>query len=246
MKTKQIQQTMTHLRLNKYLSECGIASRRKAEELIVQGRIQINGKTVTDLSVRVDPNNDMVRFDGDIIKTARKVYFLLNKPKGVITSTKDEKNRKTVVDLIATHEAIFPIGRLDFNTTGTLLLTNDGDFANLLMHPRNKIPREYSVILDRELSEEDKFKLLKGIYIENRKSKFNTISFPKKNNFKSVSVTTEEGRNHFVKNIFSALGYTVKSLHRERYGDFNASRMKFGEYIQLREKDIHKFISMIK
>ncbi|KAB2843945.1 MAG: rRNA pseudouridine synthase, partial [Melioribacteraceae bacterium] len=129
--------------MNKFLSECGIASRRKSEELILQGRVSVNGNIVLDLATQINIEKDIVQLDGEKIKSAGKVYFLLHKPKGFITSTSDEKDRRTVVELINTKEKIFPVGRLDFNTTGVLLLTNDGEFSNFITHPRNKIPREY-------------------------------------------------------------------------------------------------------
>lgn len=132
------------IRLNKYLSECGIASRRKSEELIKEGRITVNNKTITELFYTVD-EKDIVAFDGEIIRAEKKIYFLLNKPKGYITTTSDEKGRKKVTDLINCKQKIFPVGRLDYDTTGVLLLTNDGDFSNFLTHPKNKIPRVYHV-----------------------------------------------------------------------------------------------------
>lgn len=186
------------IRLNKYLSECGIASRRKSEELIKEGRITVNNKTITELFYTVD-EKDIVAFDGEIIRAEKKIYFLLNKPKGYITTTSDEKGRKKVTDLINCKQKIFPVGRLDYDTTGVLLLTNDGDFSNFLTHPKNKIPRVYHVLLDKELELEDKNRLLKGIFLEKRKSKFEAIEQLKKRGFDKISVTTTEGRNHFVK-----------------------------------------------
>jgi 23S rRNA pseudouridine2605 synthase len=210
------------IRLNKFISDCGIASRRKAEEFILQGRVSVNDNIILNLSFKVNPTEDIVAVDGEKIMPKRQVYFLLNKPRGVVTTTDDEKNRRTVVDLINTKEKIFPVGRLDYNTTGVLILTNDGEFSNLLTHPRNKVPREYEVKLDKELLEEDKSKLVKGIYINNQKGNFISVVFPKKNSRKVVHVTAIEGRNHFVKNMFGALGYTVVSLNRESFAGITA------------------------
>lgn len=226
------------VRLNKYISQCGIASRRKADALIEEGRISINGKVVTSLGFQIDENKDIVKFDGEKIKAENFVYFLLNKPKGVITTTADEKNRKTVVDLIETKSTIFPVGRLDFNTTGVLLLTNDGDFANKLTHPSNKYIREYEVKLNEELSTEIEQKLLRGIILDGRKSRFKTILFPKKEKRDTVIVTTEEGRNHFVKKMFDLVGLSVRKLDRIRFGDFATKNLRRGEYRKLSSQEI--------
>ena len=157
------------IRLNKYIAVSGLCSRRNAEKYILEGRVTINNKTVTDLSYKINEENDEVCVDGEKIKPKRHIYILLNKPKGVIKSTKDEKNRKTVIDIVKSKEKIFPVGRLDYNTNGVLLLTNDGDFSNLLTHPKHKIRKTYTSVLNRPLTNEDEIKLLKGIYINGRK-----------------------------------------------------------------------------
>lgn len=230
------------VRLNKYLSECGIASRRKSDELINDGRVSVNGKLVLELGTKINTETDEVFIDGEKLKSQNKVYYLLNKPKGVITSTKDERNRTTVTDLIRSNEKIFPVGRLDFNTTGVLILTNDGDFSNYLTHPKNKIEREYEVALDKELSIEDKQKLLKGIFIDRRKSIFTNIDFPKRNNFKVANVITVEGRNHFVKRMFETLGYSVQGLKRIRFDNFNVKNLRAGEFRMITKKEIKKYL----
>ncbi len=231
------------MRLNKFLAECGIASRRKSEEYITSGRVSVNKKIVTDLACTIDPDKDEVKVDGEKLRTENKVYFLLNKPKGFVSTTKDEKNRKSVVDLINTRTKIFPVGRLDYNTTGVLMLTNDGEFSNILTHPRNNIPREYSVLIDKELSVEHRERLLKGIILEGRKSSFKKIEFPKKGNFKSVKVTCFEGRNHFVKKMFSSLGYNVKELDRTKFGEFKAGKLLLGEYRKLTKEETASILS---
>ncbi len=225
------------IRLNKFISESGITSRRKSEEIILQGRVEINNKTVIDLSYKVDTENDAVTVDGEKIKPRRNLYFLLNKPKGVVTTTDDEKNRRTVVDLIKTGERIFPVGRLDYNTTGVLILTNDGDFANILTHPKNKVPREYEVKLDKPLTEEDKEKLCKGVYMKGRKGKFVKVVFPSKKSRMLVNVTGIEGRNHFVKNMFGALNYTVVALNRISFAGITAD-IPAGSYRNLTKDEI--------
>ena len=227
-------------RLNKYLSECGVASRRKSEELIRDGRITINNKVVSDLSTEVD-DSDSVKFDGEPVRPERKVYILLNKPKGFVTTTDDEKNRKTVVDLIKTNKAVFPVGRLDYDTTGVLILTNDGDFANSITHPSNKITREYFAELDKSLTKEDRLRLEKGITLDRRKSKFKKVQFPKKNDFKNVLIEVNEGRYHFVKRMFGALGYNVQNLHRTKFGHFTVDKLPVGKSRKIGFSEINKY-----
>lgn len=228
---------VNQVRLNRYISESGITSRRKAEDFILEGRVSINNKIVTDLSFKVIPGKDVVCLDGEKINPKRHLYFLLNKPKGVVTTTNDEKKRKTVIDILKTRERVFPVGRLDYNTTGVLLLTNDGDFSNFLMHPKNSVPREYEVKLDKPLSEEDKARLLKGIYINGKKGIFNKAFFPKNKDKKFVIVTTVEGRNHFVKNMFKALNYTVITLNRKTFAGITAD-IPLGAYRELTQTEI--------
>lgn len=230
------------IRLNKYIAESGFASRRKAEEYIEQGRVMINGKVVNKLSHKVNPQEDIVYVDDVKLKIKEKAYFLLNKPKGFITSTSDEKNRRTVVDLINTREKIFPVGRLDYNTTGVLLLTNDGDFSNRITHPKNSFKRVYIATIDKNLEEKDKVKLLSGVYIEKRKGVFTELSYVKEKSYKIVRVATVEGRNHFVKRMFSSLGYRVVELERESFGGFTVKGLKPGEYKILSYSDIEELM----
>lgn len=225
------------MRLNKFIAGTGITSRRKAEELILQGRITVNSRTITDLAYKVEPGKDEILLDGEKIAVRKHLYFLLNKPAGVVTTTNDEKNRKTVVDLIKTNERIYPVGRLDYDTTGVLLLTNDGDFSQLLTHPGNKVPREYEVKLNKPLLVEDREKLLKGIFLKGSKGKFIRISAVSRNNFSQVRVTAVEGRNHFVKNMFGTLGYKVLALDRISYAGIRAD-ISTGKYRKLTDTEI--------
>jgi 23S rRNA pseudouridine2605 synthase len=230
---------MKKIRLNKFISESGFASRRKAEDFILTGRVAVNNKIVTQLSSTVDPVNDIIELDGERIKPKRNIYFLLNKPKGYVTTTSDEKKRKTVVELIPTKEKIYPVGRLDYNTTGALLLTNNGDLAFALTHPKHKIPKQYEVILDAPLKEEDKARLLKGLMLEDKWGKFTSIDFPKRNDRKKVTVITVEGRNHFVKRMFGTLSYTVVELNRLSFAGLRVD-FPVGSYIQLTEEQINQ------
>ncbi len=228
------------VRLNKFLSECGIASRRKSEEFIIDGRISVNGKRITDLAYTIDEENDVVALDGEKIKQQKKVYFLLNKPKGYITTTNDERGRKKVTDLINTNHKIFPVGRLDYDTTGVLLLTNDGDFSNFLTHPKNHIPREYEVVLNEKLTIEDKEKLLKGVILDGRKSKFEEIYPMFKGYYDKLKVKTVEGRNHFVKRMFGILGYRVEKLNRSSFGVFKVKDIPVGSYQKLSYNEVQE------
>ncbi|HOJ37130.1 MAG TPA: pseudouridine synthase [Ignavibacteriales bacterium] len=241
---------MAIIRLNKFLSESGrFPSRRKSEEYILQGRIEVNGEVVTELAYKVDTEKDIVTFDGEKVTLEKPVYFLLHKPKGYICSTVKQDDKIPVTQLIKTNKKIYPIGRLDINTTGVLLLTNDGDFANFLTHPKNNIERVYIAKLSRDLTDEVKEKLEKGITLDKRKSKFEEIKFIKRNNRKLVEITCTEGRNHFVKRMFQSFGIFVEQLHRKSFAGFTADFLKPGEYIEISEKevqDIWNFLKKIK
>ncbi|MEW6508360.1 MAG: pseudouridine synthase [Bacteroidota bacterium] len=226
------------IRLNKFLSECGIASRRKSEEYIIEGRVAVNGKVVTALASIIDDRNDIVTIDGEKIKAQKKVYFLLNKPRLFVTTTNDEKGRRKVTDLIKCGQKIYPVGRLDFDTTGVLILTNDGEFTNFLTHPKNNIPRLYKAYLNKKLEEEDRLKLINGLTLDGRKSRFEKISFIKKHVNEKVLVTVTEGRNHFVKRMFEIFGYKVTSLERIAYGPFNIKGIPTGSYRKISYSEI--------
>jgi 23S rRNA pseudouridine2605 synthase len=230
------------MRINKYIADSGITSRRKAEELILQGRVFVNQKLVKTLGYRVNPEQDEVKIDGERIRIKRNVYYLLNKPKGVISTTNDEKNRRTVIDLIKSKEKIYPVGRLDYNTTGVLFITNDGNFSNLLTHPKNRVPRNYEVKLDRELDVIDKKSLLKGIFIENRRSKFENINFTDSKDRKYIEVECVEGRNHFVKKMFETLGYQVRSLNRSSFAGVKTD-LPVGKFRELNTTEINKLFN---
>jgi len=205
---------MTVIRINKFLADSGISSRRKSEEYISQGRVAVNDKIVTEFSHKVDIEKDIVTLDGEKIKPKKHIYILLNKPKGYITTVSDDRKRRTVMDLVKSKERIYPVGRLDYDTTGLLFLTNDGELSQLLTHPGNKVPREYEVKLDRPLDENDRLKLLQGVLLEGKKGKFIKITFPWQKDKEIVSVICEEGRNRFVKRMFRKLDYTVLELNR--------------------------------
>lgn len=234
-------------RLQKIIAEAGIASRRKAEELITQGKVKVNGKVVRELGTKVS-DKDCIEVDDKIIEKELKEYYLLNKPRGVVTTTKDEKNRKTVLDLIPTNARIYPIGRLDYDTTGALLLTNDGDFANILMHPKNEIEKVYIAKIKGIIKGEEINKLKDGVEIEpGIVVKANKVKLKKtdlKSNTSMVQITITEGRNHQVKKMFAAVGFEVVKLKRERIAFFDLKGLQSGEYRKLTAKEISKVYSL--
>ncbi len=205
---------MPIIRINKFLADSGVSSRRKSEEYISQGRVAVNDNIILDFSKKVDTEKDIVTLDGEKIKLKKHIYILLNKPKGYITTVSDDRNRQTVLDLLKVKERVYPVGRLDYDTTGLLFLTNDGEFSQLLTHPGNKVPREYEVRLDKPLEEDDKLKLLNGIRLDGRPGKFLNLTFPEQKNKKNIIISCEEGRNRFVKRMFGRLEYTVVELNR--------------------------------
>ena len=230
-------------RLQKVIANSGYCSRRKAEELIVNGRVKVNGEVVTELGVKVS-SDDAIGIDGKALKLEEdKVYFLLNKPRGVVSTSSDDKGRKTVVDLIDTDKRIYPVGRLDYDTTGLLLLTNDGSLANLLMHPTNGIPKKYVAKLNKFFEISDLKRLEKGIMIDGimcipTRVKIKTNNREK--DFSIVEVTILEGRNHIIKRLFMELGYLVDKLSRIEYSFLNLDGLKSGEYRMLSIKEVRK------
>lgn len=230
-------------RLQKVIANSGYCSRRKAEDLIVNGRVKVNGEVVTELGVKVS-NDDAISIDNKALKLEEdKVYFLLNKPRGVVSTSIDDKGRKTVVDLIDTDKRIYPVGRLDYDTTGLLLLTNDGNLANLLMHPTNGIPKKYVAKLNKFFEISDLKRLEKGIMIDGvmcvpTRVKIKTNNREK--DFSIVEVTIVEGRNHIIKRLFMELGYLVDKLSRIEYSFLNLDGLKSGEYRMLSIKEVRK------
>lgn len=236
-------------RLQKVIAASGFCSRRKAEEFILKGQVKVNGEVVTMLGVKVN-SDDLIEVDGTLLqKEIKKVYYLLNKPSGYICSLKDEKNRKLVTDLIPTSLRIYPVGRLDYDTTGLLILTNDGDFANLLMHPSNEVEKSYRATVDGILSPEEIYSIKYGIVIEGRKVIPTRFKIKSKNTNKNTSVieiSIIEGRNHIVKKIFEMVGHPVLKLKRERYAFLDVHDLRVGEYRTLTIKEIHKFYELKK
>ena len=234
-------------RLQKYLSSCGIASRRKSEELILAGKVKVNGKVVTELGTKVS-EKDEVEVENMEVYRKEKEYYLLYKPEKTICSVSDEKGRTTVVDLIETDEKIFPVGRLDYDTTGLLLLTNDGELTNKLTHPKGFVEKTYiakvsGIVTGKEIHELEEGIELEGVKTKKARAKLKKID--KKNNKSYVELTITEGRNHQVKNMFAALGHKVLKLKRISYAFFNLEGMKIGEYRRLTAKEVKQLYNYV-
>ncbi len=227
-------------RLQKVIAQAGIASRRKAEELIKDGKVKVNGEVIKELGTKVS-ESDKVEVNNKPIEKETKEYYLLNKPRGVITTTNDEHGRKTVTDLIETSARIYPVGRLDYDTTGAILLTNDGEFANILMHPSNKIDKVYLAKLEGIIKGEQINALKNGIMLDDVLVKASRVKLKKVNQENSTSmveITIHEGKNHQVKRMFESVGFHVEKLTRERIGIFDINNLKSGQYRKLTPKEV--------
>ncbi len=228
-------------RLQKVIANYGYTSRRKAEELILKGEVSVNGQIITTLGAKVD-SKDEIKINGEIIKKSlRKEYYMLNKPREVLSTVKDEKGRKTVLDIVKSDERIYPIGRLDYDTIGLILLTNDGKLANILMHPSSKIYKTYVAKINGILKEEDFLKIRKGPLIENRKlivTHMKVKNVDKLKNTSLVEITIHEGRNHIIRKLFAYLGYDVLKLSRIKYANLSLGNLKSGEYRKLSSNEV--------
>jgi 23S rRNA pseudouridine2605 synthase len=232
-------------RLQKVIANSGYTSRRKAEELIKSGTVEVNGEVVTELGTKVE-YSDQITVNGEVLeREVKKVYYMINKPRGVISSVSDEHGRTTVTSLIDSDERIYPIGRLDYDTTGLLLLTNDGELANFLMHPKNEVEKTYIAKIEGHLTPSEFYGLKKGIVIEGRKVIPTHLKVRKTNeDSEIVEISIIEGRNHIVKKIFDSLNHQVIKLKRESYAFLNLGNLKSGEYRELSLKEVKKLYSL--
>lgn len=229
-------------RIQKVMANAGVASRRASEKMILEGRVKVNGKVTKELGVKVD-GNDIIEVDGHLIERENKVYYLLYKPRGVISAAKDDKGRKVVTDYFTQfNERVYPVGRLDYDTSGLLLLTNDGELANKLMHPRYKVNKTYIAKVKGIVQNDELKQLRQGVRLKDgRKSaraKAKILSFDKKNDTSIVSLTIHEGRNHQVKNMLQAVGHPVKKLKRETYGFLTLDGLTSGQYRELTRDEV--------
>lgn len=236
------------IRLQKYIADSGFCSRRKAEEYISKGKVFVNGNLVTELGTKVNGNEEIL-VDGNSISKQDKEYYVLYKPRGVISSAKDDKGRKTVVDLINTNSRIYPIGRLDYDTTGIILLTNDGEFANLMMHPKNNIEKTYIVKLKGIIDGYAIKKIKQGVMVDGHKcipDRVKLKKFDKKTNTCIVEITVHDGRNHEIKKIFESNGYLVEKLKRETFGIITLEGLTVGESRKLTIKEVKQLYAYSK
>ncbi|CEO09557.1 pseudouridine synthase [Paraclostridium sordellii] len=231
------------MRINKYIASCGVASRRKAEELINEGRVKVNGKIINELSFQVDENNDRVEVDEKLIGLeARLVYIMLNKPEGYVTTVKDQFDRKSVIDLVKdVGERVYPIGRLDYETSGLLLLTNDGDLTYKLTHPKHEVDKTYIATLKGipTLNEMKNFE--NGLYIEDYKTAPAKIKILKKNeekNYCVCEIKIHEGRNRQVRKMCRAINHPVMNLRRKAMGKIVLKDVEIGQYRYLTQEEI--------
>ena len=238
-------------RLQKYMARCGIASRRKCEEIILSGKVKVNDKIINELGVKINSEVDIVSYEGKIIKPEeKKVYIMLNKPEGYITSVKDEKGRKTILDLVKVNERIYPIGRLDYDSSGLILLTNDGEIYNKIIHPRVKVEKKYIVLCKGEFTKDDLIKFENGVDIGGyitAKSKIEILDKEKgKNNSINtlVEITIHEGKNRQIRRMCEALGHDVISLKRISIGEIKLGYLKKGQWRNLTENELRYLNSL--
>ena len=237
---------MEKIRLQKFLAECGIASRRKAEEYIVEGRVKVNGKIQTELGTKIDPEVDKVYFDEKlIIKNDEKVYILLNKPIGYVTTVKDQFNRDTVMDLVKIDKKVVPVGRLDMYTSGALILTNDGDFVYKVTHPKHEVDKTYNVTIKGDISIDEIEMLRKGVIIDGYKTKSAKVRILKKvedKNLTRIEVIIHEGRNRQIRKMFKSINKSVVALHRSKIGNISVNDMKIGKWRYLSQDEVNSLL----
>ncbi len=238
------------MRLNKFLAHSGVASRRKCDELIFAGKVKINGETVKIPGVDIDPSIDKVEINGKLLKPEKKIYIVLNKPANVLSTLKDDFNRKIITDLIKdVQERVYPVGRLDYDVEGIILLTNDGDLSNRLIHPRFKVGKTYLATVKGKVKDKEIKKLEKGVFLPDDKIK----TLPAKckiikttENLSVVELTIREGRKRQVKNMFKAVNHPVIKLERIKFGPIGINGLKKGEWRYLSEKEIDKLYEITK
>ena len=236
---------MEEVRLQKYLANCGIASRRKAEELIVNGKISINGKVVTELGTRINPSVDKVLYNGKEVKLEDEhVYILLNKPIGYVTTAKEQFGRDSVMDLVKVKERVVPVGRLDMYTSGALILTNDGDFVYQLTHPKHEVEKTYTVTIKGIVKNEEVEKLRKGVKIEDyitKEAKVKILKTDKEKNQSRLEITIHEGKNRQIRKMCEAIGHKVLALHRSKIAGIEVKELGLGKWRYLSKEEVNMF-----
>ena len=234
-------------RLQKYLANNGIAARRKCEELILQGRVQVNGVTVTELGTKINPEKDKIKFDGKDIKQAQKlVYILLNKPMGYVTTADDQFGRDTVLDLVKVKEKVLPVGRLDMYTSGAIILSNDGDFIYQVTHPKHEINKTYQVTVKGKITNEEVENLRNGVDIGGyitKPAQVRIMKVDEEKNISRIEITIHEGKNRQVRRMCEAIGKKVLALHRSKIGDIGVKDLKLGEFRYLTNKEVKQILT---
>ena len=233
-------------RLQKYLAECGIASRRKCEEYILQGKVQVNGKTITELGVKVNPEKDKITFEGKNVKQEeRKVYILLNKPIGYVTTSDEQFGRDKVLDLVKVRERVVPVGRLDMYTSGALILTNDGDFVYKVTHPKHEITKTYTVTVKGIIKNEEVEQLRKGVKIDDyttRPAKVKILKTDEEKDISRLEITIHEGKNRQVRKMCESVGRKVIALHRSKIGNIGVKDIELGKWRYLKDFEVKTLI----
>lgn len=261
-------------RLQKYLANNGVAARRKCEEFIQEGRVKVNGQVVKELGTKINPEKDIVEFDGKVVKpVGKKVYILLNKPIGYVTTVKDQFERPTVLDLVKVEEKVLPVGRLDMYTSGALILSNDGEFINKVTHPRNEVEKTYTVTVKGIVTKEDVEKLQNGVEIqmdklyenedENNeendynpkqkdktfktgKAKVKILKTDEEKNISRLQITIHEGKNREVRKMCETIGKKVLALHRRKIGNLDVKNIELGKWRYLNKKEVEEMINRWK
>lgn len=238
---------MEEIRLQKFLANSGICSRRKAEEHILNGDVQVNGNTVTELGIKIIPNKDEVTFKGKKVEQnlQNKVYILLNKPIGYVTTTKDQFGRDTVLDLVKVKEKVLPVGRLDMYTSGAIILSNDGEFIYKITHPKYEIEKTYNVTLRGKVTEEEVEALRNGIKIEDYisgKAKVKILKIDEEKNLSRLEITIHEGKNREVRKMCAGIDKKVLALHRSKIGNINVKDLKIGAWRYLKKHEIEQLL----
>ena len=241
---------MEEMRLQKFLAECGVASRRKCEQLIQQGKIKVNGVIVTELGTKVTPKKDTIIYNGKKLEIENNfVYILLNKAIGYVTRAKDQFNRDTVLDLIKIKQRIVPVGRLDMYTSGALLLTNDGQFVYKITHPKHEIEKTYNATVSGIVTNKDIEKLQQGVQIENYKTKpakAKILKIDKEKNISRIQIIIHEGKNRQVRKMCEAIGKKVVALHRSKIGSIEVKDLELGKWRYLTTKEVQSLIQTNK
>ncbi|MCL5772698.1 MAG: rRNA pseudouridine synthase [Actinobacteria bacterium] len=246
---------MEKIRISRFLAQCGINSRRKCENLVINGKVKVNGEIIKELYYKVDPEKDIIEYNGNVLKIEEKIVLALNKPPGYLCTVKDNFNRKTVLNLIKNisfKNRLYPVGRLDYNSRGLLLMTNDGDFAYRILHPKFNIPKTYEIVLNKNLAIKDKDKLIKGVEIDGINVGIKEIILVNDNNNiincsegnRNLILTIHEGRKRIIRRLFKELGYKVMDLKRLKIGNFDVNEIKEGSYKILNNNDIKKILML--